>query len=247
MFASDTLSSALQTPRDNLLMAIGDLEYPLKRGPQRALQCWSSAWLDLLHAGQMLHLFLAVPENERLAKVFERRALVDAAVVAYGRLFNDGTRKGVVDLTSWLDELGPEVQALHDEALRWRHGHMAHRGKNDLEHLTVTVLWEKFGSTQPALRLRMESSSGPDDDFARDLLAVCELLRNWIWERKFWPLQQAALAALGPRALDGMRSRAQPYKDRSNVERALRVTQDIGSEMPTPTRPPRKLPSGKRR
>ena len=228
-------------------MAIGDLEYPLKRGPLRTLECWSSAWLDLLHAGQMLHLFLTVPQRQRAAKVFERRALVDAAVVAYGRLFNDGSRKGVVDLTPWIDELGPEAHAVHEEALKWRHGHVAHRGKNDLEHLTVTLLWENFGSTQPGLRLRMESTTGPDDDLARDLLAICELFRNWIWERKLWPLQQETLAAHGPKALDGMRSKAQPFQERSNVERAIRVTQDIGSRKPSPTRPPRSLPSRKRR
>lgn len=175
--------------------------------------------------------------------LFPKYALIDDAVISYMRSFTSGKRRGVVDLLPWIAELGLESQALHEQAVRWRDKHIAHHDDETAAHMTLTLLWGQFGATQPGLRVRYERSLGPDDDFAHDFLAMCELLRNWIWERELWPQQQTWLQELGPDAIDGMRAKARPHSDKANVINALRVSQDIGSERPQPTPPYRRLPS----
>jgi hypothetical protein len=228
-------------------MAIGDIEFPLKRGPKKAITCWASAWTDLLQVGQMTYLFVQIPRDDWAPNLYQRRALIDDALITYGRLFNSGARKGIVNLRPWIDELGPESVALHEEAMRWRDKHVAHRDDNDLEHMIVTVLWQQFGTAKPALRLRLETSTGPDNDLATDLQAMVEMLRNWVWERELWPRQQEWFEALGPTALEGMRRQARPHKDTKTVPQAIRITQDLGSLPTTPTPPYRRLPSGTKR
>lgn len=228
-------------------MAIGDIEYPLKRGDRLRLECWAAAWMDFLQAGQMLHLAVEADQRRDWAPaLFPKYALIDDAVITYMRSFTSGRRRGIVDLKPWIDDLGAETQELHERAARWRDKHIAHHDDETAAHMTLTLLWGQFGTTQPGLRVRYERSLGPDDDFARDLLALCELLRNWIWERELWPQQDAWLRELGHDAVDGMRRKARPHADQTNVINALRVTQDIGSERPKPTPPYRSLPSKRR-
>lgn len=220
------------------IMAVGDVEYPLKRGPTKELKAWASAWLDLLQVQLMLQQFLEIDRSEPLTLVIQRRALADDALMAYARLFNAGARRGVVDLRQWIQELGDESVALHAEAMRWRDKHIAHRADDDLEYLSLTLVWENFGASKPGLRLRLETATGPDDELAQDLLIMSKQLADWVWERELWPRQQDWLNQLGPQAIEGMRLKAKPFQDdQSNVARSLRLTADIGSEQPESTPP----------
>lgn len=59
------------------------------------------------------------------ANVFTRRALWDAAVVAYGRYFNTGIRRAL--LKQFVDTFSPGELARHKATLKWRDKHAGHR------------------------------------------------------------------------------------------------------------------------
>lgn len=94
-------------------MAIGDVEFPLSGPHAKELQHWSSTWLDLIQVGQMLHMALEMKSGDMARDIYTRRALLDDALVTYGRLFNSGRRSGTVDLMPWIQELGEDSVAAH--------------------------------------------------------------------------------------------------------------------------------------
>jgi hypothetical protein len=74
----------------------------------------SRFWNELLYARQVLYTRGQMPDIA--ANVFTRRALWDAAVVAYGRCFNTGVRRAL--LKQFVDTLSAAELARHKATLK---------------------------------------------------------------------------------------------------------------------------------
>ncbi len=85
-------------------MGIPELAAPVEGEGVDQLADWASLWADLLHVDMTLHARADIPGDA--AHLFTRRALWEAAVIAYGRTATTGRRKQrVTDLVS---ALGPD-------------------------------------------------------------------------------------------------------------------------------------------
>jgi hypothetical protein len=85
-------------------------------------------FLDIMVADMAAHYALG-PELSATSMIFARRAYLEAAVVAYGRVFQGGKRASgrpprIQDL---VDGLAPELRTCHDRILDLRGTHVGHR------------------------------------------------------------------------------------------------------------------------
>ena len=150
--------------------------------------------LDLDRVVRLCDRFDAIDEADELLA----SAVREAAVIAYGRCFNTGRpsmgkgpRRRMP--TKALDDLAPELRALHDEVLADRNQHVGHRVSRDAERITVVALSEPdeddaYALCIPSLRL-MRRAAHTDrlrslaDAVQRGLMSVLnaeseELLRS---------------------------------------------------------------------
>ncbi|PXW34050.1 UNVERIFIED_CONTAM: hypothetical protein DES50_102675 [Williamsia faeni] len=184
----------------------GDFRTSPDGGAVVSLTRWASVWSDLLQTD------MALKKRRELANDLEngflRRALWEAAVVAYGRMAMS-MRKRNVDFDALLRDVGgADVLALHERIMDWRHGHVAHRRDAEFEDVELTAQFAGRGGAQPviALHLRVSSSIGPpdDDEFVREFAAFVEALRNRLWATRLAPLaaEVAEQIATDPSAAD---------------------------------------------
>jgi len=150
------------------------------------LQKWGSLWADLLHVDMTLdhrRKLEAIPAN-----VFARRALWEAAVVAYGRMaVSDRRRK--VEVDDLLDVCGgDDARALHERIMDWRHGHIAHRNRTEFEQVTVAAHYDDSDELD-TITLVVAPAVGPLDEGMLDQFeSHIYRLRNTLWERFLAPL-----------------------------------------------------------
>lgn len=146
-----------------------------------------SAWLDLLHADMVLEARRDIPATA--ANVFVRRALWESAVISYSRV-GQSTKKRKIDLDALIAaSKDPGASAFHNEIIKWRHGHVAHRHDATFESVDTLLCLDGL-STPAALRIVVEPDVGPEDDeqLTEHFRAHVHLLRNTLWELFMVPL-----------------------------------------------------------
>lgn len=100
-------------------------------------------------AGMLAHLFRQLDEDKRNHPIDHSitQALLDSAIIHYGRCFKKGVRHAFLDVNKWAVELLPDAAQIHIEAIALRDKHIAH-SVNDWE-LNV-----------PVVRVRIDRDSG---------------------------------------------------------------------------------------
>jgi hypothetical protein len=180
-------------------MAVGDYEAEVRDRPtRRALAAWGSVWLDLQTVGQMVLARQDLPAENAVDVVVVRRAVLDGALVTYGRCFTDGTRFAVADLLPLVAQLGEAGEAVHEKAMHWRHRHLAHRLDSELETTSVHYLWRNFAKDRPTIRVRVATHyEPPGETFSNELGDHCMALAGLVWTERMWPLKNEHLEAMG--------------------------------------------------
>jgi hypothetical protein len=176
---------------------------------------------------QILHSRAGFPADA--AHLFALRGLIEGALVTYGRVFTDGTRFAAADLATVVQEMGPAGQAVHEEAMRWRHRHVAHRLEKEWEQSGARLLWSDSADSSPTIRVRVVTSLGPDAEFSGKLEKHVQELANRVWERRLIPLKNSYLAKRDPRSLTVLKERhASAYEPPSQPEGTVGITITIG-------------------
>jgi hypothetical protein len=174
-------------------MSSSELEAPVTEGSAGALRGWSSLWADLLHTDMVL---LA---RDRLSDdapdLFARRALWEAAVVAYGRTAMSGRRQQQIG--ELVSSLGADAEKCHADVMAWRNQHAAHRV--DLARETVDVRAVLDPAQRRVLRsaIRVSPVLGPEEegsDLATRLQKHVKALRDLAWEQRIQPLEAKVIA-----------------------------------------------------
>ena len=93
----------------------------------------SIAWVDLMSAGFAFETLIGHPDY-RVLLSSDRAALVEAAVVAYGRAFDHSRGRGLGP--EWSDYANQAWQDEHGELIEYRHTFVGH---SDLDPRTVTI------------------------------------------------------------------------------------------------------------
>ena len=172
-------------------MADPELIAWIEGDPVDALIDWPSLWADLLHVDMTLSARkLPAADAEQL---FARRALWEAAVVAYGRTATTGRRRQ--RLNDLITAQGPDAEACHREVMAWRNQHVAHRVDERRESVNVGLIVDPEGHRLTRLHIRISTVLGPEDeggDLVGRFEAHVSMLRNAIWETHF-----PALEAMG--------------------------------------------------
>jgi hypothetical protein len=174
-----------------------ELEAPVTGASVVQLRSWSSLWADLLHVDMALHARDQLPENP--TNLFVRRALWEGAVVAYGRTAKTGSRQ--VLIKDLLDALGPSAQRCHDEVMKWRDKHVAHRQDRSRETVTARAIVDADDHRLVAVRVRVSPATGEEDGgqlvsaFKRHI----KLLRDMTWEQRIRPLEAQIIAEYADR------------------------------------------------
>lgn len=162
-------------------------------------------------------------------QIFAQRSMIDGAIVTYGRCFVSGSRYEAADVKPLVEEMGDDALAVHDEAMRWRHRHVAHRVDADWEHSDVRILWTSFGTGQPTFRIRLVTTLAPEEEFAVKLGAHAKTLADRVWEKRLIPLRDHYFADVDPVKLQNIRDRhAAPYQPPQQQEGTIGVTLNIG-------------------
>jgi hypothetical protein len=219
-------------------MPIGDFEAEL-RNPRakRDASAWASVWWDLRTAAQILHTRSQLPIGA-YESAFTRRAMIDGAIVTYGRAFVGGARHDIADAYALVTEMGERALQVHDEAMRWRHRHVAHRVEADWEHSDVRLLWGAFGELAPTFRIRLVTALGPDNDFAAELGEHSKALADRVWENRLIPIKDRYFASVDRAQLATIKSHhAAPYTPPPQPQGTIGVELDIGSEPGRPGSP----------
>ena len=102
------------------------------------IEDYTSAWWDMRTAAQMMFGRRRLGEQPEWG--FERRAILDGAVMAYSRCIESGRRRtDIRALVAALDTPMAETARVIDQ---WRDHHVAHRVNRAWEAVNVTMLWE---------------------------------------------------------------------------------------------------------
>jgi len=175
-------------------MEFPDLEAPIKGASVQLLQNWCSLWADLLHVDMVLHGRQQLADDASL--LFVRRALWESAVIAYGRTVSGGSRQ--LQVRELLPLMGDDAAACHEDAMRWRNKHVAHRQDRARELLTTHAVLDPVARGVTGIRVRVAPALGPEDDggeLATRLQAHVHTLRNLVWEQRIRPLEAEVIAA----------------------------------------------------
>lgn len=144
---------------------------------------------DLLSARQALHDrdgIEAKPSN-----MFGRRAMWDGAVVAYCRCYKTGRHRAL--LAKMLDGLTPPQRARHNEAMRWRDKHIAHRVDKKLETVMVVAIVDPADQVVK-VEGRVTTSMSPAESTIAEFAEVVDLLKNRVWEEGLVPTKNSLIA-----------------------------------------------------
>jgi hypothetical protein len=168
------------------------LETKLKGDLTRELADLASLWADFQLVEMSLH---ARKKLNRRSEVFARRALWEQAVIAYGRCFNTGTRQKLPDQLK-AQMVGGSLR-VHDEVLRLRNKHVAHRVDKD-EWTRISLTYPKGQPDANSVRVRVGVPTGPEDERLIEALAeLVSSLKNRLWEQWFPRLEAAILEKHG--------------------------------------------------
>lgn len=139
---------------------------------------------DMLQTNQALHDRGNIEETA--ANIFTRRAMWDGAVIAYCRCYKTGRRRAL--LKQLLDELTPPERARHDETIRWRDRHIAHRVDPDLETAAAIATLDAAGRLLK-IEGRVTTSTYPPEQEVAELAGLVTLLKDRVWETRLVPLE----------------------------------------------------------
>jgi hypothetical protein len=156
------------------------------------LSDWASLWADLLHVDMTLLARSEMPIDG--AHLFARRALWEAAVIAYGRTAMSGRRHQ--RLTDLISAQGPSAETCHKDVMAWRNQHVAHRVDEQREHIEIGAIVDPTSKRLVRLNVRVEIVLGPedeDDDLTLRFQTHVKALRDQTWEKHFPSLEQLAL------------------------------------------------------
>lgn len=157
----------------------------------------ASAWGDLLYVRQVLHSRSEIPVAP--VHLFARRALWEAAVVAYGRCWNSGRRAKLPP--ELLADLSPEQRALHSHVLGVRNKHVAHRVEQAFERTDVSAVFRNSTNVVRGVRIRVSTSIGPEgSDVADEFESLVDEMKNRLWKTRMAPLERALVASLASQA-----------------------------------------------
>lgn len=174
------------------VMASRESHVKLETSEANRLGKWGSLWFDLQHVVMVLDARLNTldkPEN-----TFVRRALWESAVVSYGRMAASD-RKRKLDHENLLCVAGgSDALAFHEQVMRWRHDHVAHRLSKDFEAVEVVAYYEDGEAARPdAIGLNVSTWTGPKDDAieAVQFREHVTLLRDTLWVEYLAPVGES--------------------------------------------------------
>jgi hypothetical protein len=123
------------------------------------------------------------------ANLFARRALWEAAVIAYWRTANTGRRRQ--QITELLAGLGSAAQACHTELADWRNQHVAHRVDELRERVDTRLSLDATGVPKNTV-IRVAPVLGPEEDgsdLAERAVRHVRALKDRVWETRIQPLE----------------------------------------------------------
>ena len=196
--------------------ARGLLETKIDDESAQELADLASIWADLLLVQMCLHHRKSLT-GKAMEQIFVKRALWEQAVVAYARCFNTGRGRPLPHQLR--EQIGEDSLQVHDEIIRWRDKHVAHRVDQQLQRTHVSLTYPGGQNRAQSVRVRVEQPTGPEDERLADaLLTLAERLKDRLWERWFPALETQILdlyednAALRARAsVFGRSSRRNTY------------------------------------
>lgn len=170
----------------------------LVAGPRVEGLCdYASVWFDLLRIVQLLDGRQKMPHiSDWAPTLFGRSALWDAAVAAYGRCFNSGTRR--TKLTPFINKLPEPLQLCHKHIIKVRNTDVAHHDHARDNHLTAHAVLDPDGAVL-GIRLRVYASMGPEveppfRELVAELAALVERKMTQLEKRITRELDAADLA-----------------------------------------------------
>ncbi len=154
------------------------------------LEQWCSIWGDLQQVEMALHARHELTSD--LTHHFPRRALWEAAVTAYGRVFKTGRRQ--VKPSRLLDQLGPEARRVHEDVMHIRDKHVGHRVSAHHEEVSVRGVVDSAGHMKN-VAVHVSVAAGPanregtvDDALAHSLAELVATLKAAVWEQEMGTL-----------------------------------------------------------
>jgi hypothetical protein len=170
-----------------------------------------SLWADLLLVRQSLHSRKSLPNSA--SEIFTRRALWEQAVIAYARCFGTGRRERVPDHI--MRGISSDLLEVHEEVLKWRNTHVAHRVEAKFERAEATVVYSAGSDDPESVRVRVHLPVGPNEEsFADDFEKLADKIKNAIWEQYFPVLELDLLRVHAER--EETRRQAEPIQDESS-------------------------------
>ena len=153
----------------------------LTRHDADLIRKWASLWVDLLHVRQALYMREQLANTP--ANLITRRALWESAIVSYGRMGASDERK--VEWETFVRTIGGDgAFALHQDLMRWRHEHVAHRTGAQFETVTVSAI---FGETRELNLIcgHVATNVGPSSaEYVQRFHDHVDSLMNYIWTKK---------------------------------------------------------------
>ncbi|GAB08251.1 hypothetical protein GOARA_006_00100 [Gordonia araii NBRC 100433] len=156
------------------------------------LERWASLWADLQHAD--IALYERAQMEPIPATIFQRRALWESAVIAYGRATQSERGRKVGFQTFVTETLTPGQIATHERIMDWRHGHVAHRRDDEFEEVCTEIVLRDGVPTE--LRVGVGIDAGASQDFVEEFQAHVFMLRNHVWEKKLAPNVQSVVTGM---------------------------------------------------
>jgi hypothetical protein len=158
---------------------------------------WCSLWADILQVRMTLHAREHLVDEP--ANLFARRSLWEAAVVAYGRTAANGRRpQRIADLLSMLTT---DARECHEEVMKWRNQHVAHRVDEGREQVEVKAILDTKQQTVKRVDISVMPILGPEEegsDFADRFEWHVTALGEVCWQERIRPLESRIIAEQTP-------------------------------------------------
>ena len=169
-----------------------ELEAPIQGHSVDELKDWSSLWGDLLHVDMVLLAREGLPNDG--PSLFARRALWEAAVVAYGRTAISGRRQQQVG--ELVRILGHDAEKCHEEGMAWRNQHAAHRVDLAREKVDVRAILDPEPLRVKRIGIRVSPVLGPEDEggaLAARFQTHVKGLRDLTFDQRIRPLERIVI------------------------------------------------------
>lgn len=101
-----------------------------------------------------------------------------------------------------LAEFGQEVQEFHDELMRWRNHHVAHRVDDAREQTEARAIIDTAGEQIKAIRVTVSPTLGPEDEgeeVASRFMGHVKVLRDLVWTQRLASTEAKAIAVISGR------------------------------------------------